>query len=404
MPPYEVPDRIDEAFVQELVDRKQRENKHFEFKQQLNIKTDRQKQRFLAHVSAFANTEGGFLIYGIKQGDGQLKGKASEICDVSCPENDDDLQLKIEDMIRTGISPGIVDADVEIVVIDTDNRVLVIHVPESQSKPHMVTHSGLNKIYRRHSSGIYEPDLEELRLMFDDSDSQAKVNDRIRNFREDRALTILRNKTPFLAMGPVLVFHIVPAESLFSNQDFELAELSERVALSHSRPLWNVDGLALGKNNWFFYQIFRNGIIECVHSIPKEKDGLGISISGPERYLRNSDLPTFFNWLQILNVSPPYFVMQSLINVEGRYFILTEEEKQLVWRIGYDSYLKPCQTVRERILYFKERKGDSFDLRTDKLLRPIFNSAWQAFGWPHSLNYNKNGSWRHRDTHRHWLP
>ena len=389
MPPYEIPDKIDEAFVQGLVDRKQPENKHFEFKQQLNIKTDRQKQRFLAHASAFANTGGGFLIYGIKQGNDQLKGKASEIHDVSCTENDDDLRLTLEDLIRKGISAGLVDTEIEIISMDSEKRVLVIHVPESQAIPHRVTHSGLNKIYKRNSGGIYEPDVEELRQMFASSKQRRNPVEWIRRFREKRVDEILKGAFPFeLQRGPKYIMHVVPFSAASTSQQFDLSALTDHMG---TRFEHSYDGIFTETHQDHYFQVFRDGSMEFVqdHSL-KITESEYISVLY-EVSVRIISLPKILNWQLMLGVLPPCFVMFSLLNVHGRRMAV-QEMKSLGFPLIDDSYV-PGHPINREHLLIPEVRIETLEPDIDALLRPTFDRVWQATGISRSKFYDKNGTW-----------
>jgi predicted HTH transcriptional regulator len=70
---------IEESDLQMLVDNTVREGREVEYKQVLTIQEDDQKQEFLNDVSSFANTTGGYLIYGIRESK-EDKGKPVEVC------------------------------------------------------------------------------------------------------------------------------------------------------------------------------------------------------------------------------------------------------------------------------------------------------------------------------------
>ena len=392
MPPYEIPDKIDAAFVQGLVDRNQPESKHFEFKQQLNIKNDSQKQRFLAHATAIANTEGGFLIYGIKQGDGQLKGKASEIYDVSCSESDDDLRLLIDDLLWKGISPGIVDPDIEIVPMGSDKRVLVIHVAVSKSIPHMVTHSGLNKIYKRRSSRIYSPDLEELRQMFFISESLETGSDKesletIKYLRKERIDSIRRGETPIeLKNGPLLVFHIFPHFFGRAQQDIDLSKMGSDFRFTFDEIVKN------GKD--YFITVSQDGCFEfacslvtmneyAINAPENEKVINAFDVEGAILYLCMSEV---FRYFALMKQGSSRYFMLSLLNVEGFKLELAERVKFELHSVDFNAYKDP-QPIRQRDLIVPEFLVEDPEVSIDFLqnaLRPAIDKMWRASGWPRS--------------------
>src|SRR2546421_9344316 len=94
---------IEESDLQMLVDNAVREGREVEYKEALIIQTEGQKQEFLNDVSSFANTTGGYLLYGIKESKADA-GRPIEVCGLK----DDNPGKRIGDMeniIRTGLDP-----------------------------------------------------------------------------------------------------------------------------------------------------------------------------------------------------------------------------------------------------------------------------------------------------------
>jgi hypothetical protein len=40
---------------------------------------------------------------------------------------------------------------------------------------------------------------------------------------------------------------------------------------------------------------------------------------------------------------------------------------------------------------------DSFEVNLIEVVRPIFDSLWNASGWPQSKNYDNEGKWLEKD-------
>lgn len=395
MPPYEIPDKIDEQFVQGLVDRNQPENLHYEFKQQLNIRSDRQKQRFLAHASAFANTEGGFLVHGIKQGEGQLKGKATEIHDISCSENDDDLLLKVEDLLLTGISPNIVDLDVEIITMNDANRVLVIHASQSDSMPHMVTHGGINKIYKRRGGRTISPDLDEMKQMFISSELSERALDEKEEYRGER-LDSIRNGETFVATigGPVLVLHIVPNNFGKALRDIDLSKMGPEYSFAF--------GLVyISDNKSYYVSVSEDCCLEFVCKLVTKADYIGsapedkntinaLDIEGALLHLCMSEV---FKYFSLLGKGGSLYFMLSLLNVEGVKLELPENSKFDFHSVSFNAYRDP-RPIREKDLIVPEllvqdpEPGIEF---LQNAWRPAIDRLWRASGWPQSKKLRYHG-------------
>lgn len=395
MPPYEIPDKIDEAFVQSLVDRNQPENKHFEFKRQLNIETDKDKRKLLAILSAFANTEGGFLIYGIKEGFGDKRGKAAEICGFSYPHSDDSLKLQIEGFIRSGVDPSLVGVEIETIPMDSDRCVIVIHVPQSRSRPHQVTFRGRRSIHARHSSGIYEPDSEELRQMISSSTSAEIVDSpdtaatRIRNFREERVEAILKGTFPAnLEPGPKYIMHVVPLSAGSTRQQFDLSVLTDPYG---TRFEHNLDGIHTQTHTGIHFQVFHNGSIEFVQDHSLSNTGNGYISVMFEASVRILGLPNALKWQNALGVSPPCLIMLSLLNVKGSKMAVHEMKR--FGFLVFDEY-EQGEPIRIEHLLVPEVVAETLEPNLDSILRPAFDRIWQATGFPRSELFDEQGKWR----------
>ena len=122
----------------------------------LDYKIDFQKEdEIIKHVCAFANTRGGYLIFGIKASkDG---GHPTEIRGM---ENNKIHKEKIENLMLSNIVPRL---DIKIKTIevpDTKNSVLLVQIPDSYNKPHYNQKN--NKFYKRYNFQSNEMTEQEI--------------------------------------------------------------------------------------------------------------------------------------------------------------------------------------------------------------------------------------------------
>ena len=137
-------DSIDESHLSALVTDGVRESRSLEFKAELVLGTDSDRKEVLADVSALANGGGGDLILGIEDDN----GTASAVVGLESFDPDKDT-LRIESVVRDGIAPRIVGLRVRPVPLSSGSSVVVIRVPNSLNRPHMVVFKNWSRFYSR---------------------------------------------------------------------------------------------------------------------------------------------------------------------------------------------------------------------------------------------------------------
>jgi len=172
---------IDESDLQMLVDNNVREGREVEYKQALTITTPEEKQEFLNDVSAFANTSGGTLIYGIKESKLDA-GIPVEVCGLK-GENPGGKIVDMVNIINTGLEPQLHGVSIHPISLPSHERrvVIALHIPQSFASPHMVRSSG--RFYARNATGKFPLDVTQLRNAFE---LAGTIAERIRSFRVER--------------------------------------------------------------------------------------------------------------------------------------------------------------------------------------------------------------------------
>ena len=377
--------------IQALKSNKVMEKKTIDYKQSLPGRSDSERIGFLADITAFANTVGGDLIFGITEEEGIPKSiDGVEI------GNPDEEKLRLENIIRCGIEPRIYDIAIRLFKINnTKCYILLIRVKRSWNAPHRVIFKDHSKFYGRNSAGIYPLDVSELKTAFMLSE---QLPERIRRFHRNRAYEISSHEelpVSLLDCGK-MVFHLIPLSAFSTpkildiipihNECFKLPPIGYNTSLDIRI---NIDGAVIfsGEDeipNKSYNQLYRSGIIEVV-SVFELKEG--------DRHLIHSHdlesdliivtkrcLKALFN----LEIEPPIYVFLTLAGVQNYIFAVGN-------RLPRGS--KP---LNRDVLSIPEVVIDSYNSEPHTILRPIFDMVWNCFGLKSSFNYDEKGNWKDR--------
>lgn len=160
-----------------------------DYKQKLpDLKDNKLKREFLKDISAFSNTQGGQIIFGIEEDQAIPKS----VCGVAIT-NPDDLKLQLLNAIRTGIESRVSGVTIDVIAYKDDCQLLNIKIPASWNAPHWISLEGHHKFYGRTSGGNYELSHSEIRDKFI---MGSTVKERIKAFRDKRVGDLLRKKIP----------------------------------------------------------------------------------------------------------------------------------------------------------------------------------------------------------------
>ncbi|MFA5393799.1 MAG: ATP-binding protein [Candidatus Ratteibacteria bacterium] len=383
-------DQITEEDLRTLIANSVAERKTLEYKQTLPGNSDPEKKEFLADVSSFANASGGDIIYGIIED--RNTGFPIELKGINI-ENSGQEIIRLESSIRDGIEPRVSGIGTRPIELSNGQTVLVVRIPKSWIPPHRVVFKGHNKFYSRGTNGKYQMDVTELRNAFNLSTS---LTEKIRKFREDRISKILANETPApLSAKAKIVLHLIPVVSFNPAQTYEIhrteSDKLHPIGDSGGSRRYNFDGLLAhssmqdGKTS-AYTQFFKNGIIEAVEESlldSKYPDGRHYI---PSVLFEKELIDSLSNYLAVfkgLSVSLPIFLFLSLLQVK-EYSLAVNPRKTNKIRVDL---------IDRDILCVPEEVIESYDMTSSNILRPCFDSIWNASGFPKSLNYNDAGEW-----------
>lgn len=385
--------QVTKADIERLITDQVAENRQVDYKSEAHDNRESSVKDFLADVSAFANTSGGYLIYGISEqrdSDGKATGLPAS-ADGIRESNIDVLKQRWESQIQSGIEPRISGLEIQEVPGFPNGPVLVLHIPKSWAAPHMVSYSSWSRFYARNNSGKYLLDVGELRSAFVLTE---QLPGKARSFRAQRIAVIESGQTPFVVNdAPKLIMHVVPFASLGSRPPSDVTRDAAAVIknLKEKPQYWsaryNFDG-CLGvlprQDDAFCFcytQVFRSGIIEQVDAYHLQ------SARGDKELNRAFELKLFsllvesLNLLTHLNVPPPYAVFVSLLNADSL-------------SITPSDYADRGNDIGRHVLLCQEIIVEDPAVQPpSQLLRPVVDSIWQACGFEGSKNYDNLGNY-----------
>lgn len=258
-------DHVTEDHLQALIDDKVPESRNLEFKQAGVGGSDNEKREFLKDATALANTAGGTLIYGMAESEGiALSLKALSVKSI------DDEILRLQNILLNSVEPILHNVGMKGVPLASGGHVLLVKVPQSWRPPHRVVHSNVNRFFLRHSNGVFEPDTERLREVFN---SSLDLERRLEDFREERLGRLEQGQRGLALIGPGKL--LIQAVSLSRGQKDYIIPTVQECNSDFLPPLasstthrYNFDGLIIhtplidGGQTAAYTQIFRDWKIE----------------------------------------------------------------------------------------------------------------------------------------------
>lgn len=320
-------DAITEADLQQLIVDGIAEDKTIDFKRDAYAGNRAGCIDFLTDISAFANTAGGHLLIGMDA----VAGIASAMPGVAIADADLEKR-RLEQMAQGGLQPRIAGFAIQPIRLANGNYLFLVRVPKSWNPPHRIIRDGVNRFYARAGGHNYEPQVDELRHLFEFAPTLAE---RIRDFRMDRVLKIIAGESPLaIHENSTYLLHILPLESFGSPQRIPIGELFARfgefvplATVDFDRRI-NLDGVLTypaGADRdvpHAYTQVWRDGKIETARSplVRAREDGQRIVFGGTlEGHFINAAV-RYTQELNRLGVRLPYLVFLTLIGVKNVHY------------------------------------------------------------------------------------
>jgi hypothetical protein len=216
---------------------------------------DREKTELLKDVSAFANAEGGHLLIGANEPTQENQGREFLVG----IENGEQVATQIEQRCADCIDPRIPGLIARAIPLGNKKSAVVVHVPPSPSRPHMVIYEGTKTrtFFIRHSETVQPMKSSEVRqaVLSAAAGNQSAVEytawqeKRFQELYIKGRCAILVHATP-----------LVPVEVLWNVTDDEWRQVMDGSHRQHKRDHINLNGY------------YRQPSVEGIVAIDKEED------------------------------------------------------------------------------------------------------------------------------------
>lgn len=396
--------------IQTLIDNQVPEDRRLDYKR--DLPPPGENLGFLKHVAAFANADGGDIIFGVTEKTDDAGKKTRLPDEVVGLEgfNSNTAISQLQSAAIDGIVPRIPALAFQPVQCPGGRNVLVVRIPQSWTGPHMVVCKDDNHFYLRDSGGKHPMDWQELRDAFILSGA---VVERIRAWRDKRLdaiesdQTIIRTREVMMA-----VLHTAPMSAFSTSLSTDVTESVAQVL--DVSPQWRPDGcgylrycldgyvcstVELGSEPYWFpsYALYfrHGGVEEVVFSLPTTSPfETEVSSAQPR--------PLVYPWsfaeprivaaleqelsvLRACGIQGPYVVMLSFCFASG-----LQIQNGFGFREGFA--LKPNRVTCPEVMLGDEVENETQSIA--RAMRPAFNYLWNGFGKRRSPNYDDAGEWK----------
>ncbi len=337
----------------------------------------------LKEITAFANTRGGYLVFGVTETE-----KGGYPKDIKGLENNSDLNLeRLEQIILSNIYPRIgIQFSQKIPISNTTNKVvLIIKVQEGQNKPHLESRS--SRYYKRYNFEAKPMDEHEIEALYQSRFlGMHKIDRYITEVKSDYKNKLpkeIEDKNLELILGSIFITPLNIDKRIFDTDKRKLLKfpytyLDELYISNPFEPSrYGAKSKKYPSNNIYFVELHRNGMIHHMHGYSYDRDPKQISM-----YILNKGLLR-----TILFANEIY----SILDFSGKVKIILNIENT------YNSFFSIGQTRERKICkneyIYIEREWDSWDLEHDYLEigRSIMNEAVNHFGVWDAPMYGENG-------------
>jgi hypothetical protein len=377
--------QIDLALIERLCADRVTESATLDFKRELPAGSSG-KDELLKDVCAFANTEGGDLVYGVEE----ENGEAARIAPLPGDQREAEVRRVLQ-TIDSNVEPRITGLT-HVTVAVLHGYVLIIRVPASFDGPHSYRVNAARSFVLRNGPTTSDMTVDQLRVAFGRTESLVQHAGSFITSRIERLPTL---PVKLLQAGPIAVVHFVPLAGVGRARQVALDRVAGTFGnLPHggwggSNRDFNLDGLVVypasddeGRHSGYT-QVFRSGAMEAVENA----GGYYADPHHPAHVVWNNSefffdrASRFVDSAKKWGYSGPALLAFSLLGVKGHEL-----------RLGSWAR-RPLVSDRRDLVAPPQWIGDIESTDLNAVTRPLLDTLWQGFGVPRCYDFNEAGEY-----------
>ena len=362
-----------------------KERQSIEYKKEMYGRSDSDKKEMLKDISSMANAYGGYLLIGIEADASGIPIKPFHISDAE-KERD-----RIEQSCLSSIEPRISGLKSKTIKLDSGEEIIIIFIPRSIKKPHMVSFSGLDQFWIRHNDKKFPMSVEEIREACNNVEN---IWNDMKQFLKERELELNKEigTNAFLIIGssPIFIkddiiditehkiinFLIKPPDQ--TNENYNLS--FELFGGEDLYPEPTLSGLKISFPSYITVELNRNGYYEA--RIPVEMFSYSIKEKERISLIHHKQIinivVNYFRALaglaEILGIEQTIVAYMSLLNIEG----LTLEYGKKV--LGSNIARSISSVWPKRNMKIPPKQIFSLN-NPDKEAKYFLDRLWNAYGF-----------------------
>jgi hypothetical protein len=371
-------ENITSSDIINLISIKYDERQGIEYKKEMYGRNDNEKKEMLRDISSIANAYGGYLIIGIEEDGSGFPIRPINIADVELERE------RIEQSCLSSIEPRIAGLKARAIKLASGEDIIIVSIPRSTKKPHMVTFSGLNQFWMRHINRKLPMTVEEIR---DACTSTGNIWKDLRQFLKERELEIKEENgtNSFLILGssPIHItddlinmrepkifdFLIKPPDC--TNENYGLS--FKLVGTGDASPEPTLSGLKISVPGWASVELNRNGYYEVripIDMFAYQKEGKRLIHKKQIINIVVNYFRALASLADILGVDQDNVAYMSFFNLES---LTLEYGRKGISRPVFSEWSKTMLKIPPKQIF-------SLD-NPDKEAKYFLDKLWNAFGF-----------------------